>query len=330
MSLSTFFSSPAGMYVAQAFSHSLIAALVVDRAIQAWGITNPLTRQRFSLIVILFPIVSFPLYQIANPERGSLSFRLETLFDINRWLNLEIWGMIPVSLLFLLMLLLTSLVFLFQEMIPVVRHTIEARGSSAAEGDDGDHPLVVQALGSLPGEKPRVSILDDDDFILFSTTGNRPTVFLSSGLVEHLNAEELQAAIAHEIAHIARNRRPLLVAVFLLRMLMFFNPVVLVEFRRMVQEEEKICDDIAVSLTRKPDALAEILRKFNQKNEEFDLTRMKEISKLGTALEDYSHNVHLQSRIRRLEEGKTSGAGGEWFKFLLTLAVVCVINYFVV
>lgn len=330
MSIANFFNSSVGMYIAQAFLHSLIAALVVDRAIQAWGVTSPLMRQRFSLIVILFPIVSFPLYQMVNPERGSLSFRLETLFDINRWLNLELWGTIPVNLLFLLMLLFTSFVFFFQELVPVLKHTIGTRASEAEEEDASAHPVITRALDGLPGEKPRVSILDDDEFVLFSTTGKTPTVFLSSGLIEGLDVEELRAAIAHEIAHISRNRRPLLVAVFFMRVLMFFNPVVLVEFRRMVQEEEKICDDIAVALTKKPHALAEILRKFNHTGEELGLDKVKEISKLGTALEDYSHNVHLESRISRLEEGKIHGTGGGWSKLLLTLAVIAAISYFVV
>jgi hypothetical protein len=330
MSISNFFNSPAGMYVAQAFSHSLVAALVVDRAIQAWGIGNPVIRQRFSLIVILFPILSFPFYQIIDPERGSTSFRLDTLFDINRWLNLEIWGVIPVNILFLIMLLITTLVFLFQEMIPVIRHTIESRGVAAEEEEDADHPAVRNALQNFPGEKPRVAVLDDDEFILFSTTGRNPTVFLSSGLLEKLDTRELRAAIAHEVAHIARNKRPLLVAVFFMRMLMFFNPVVLVEFRRMVQEEEKICDDIAVSMTHEPGALAEVLRKFNHGREEPDLDRVREISKLGAALEDYSHNVHLESRISRLVDGTAYGTSGQWIRFILTLAVVGVINYFVV
>jgi Zn-dependent protease with chaperone function len=215
-------------------------------------------------------------------------------------------------------------------MVPVVKHTIEARASGDEEECEVDHPVVTKALENLPGEKPRVSILDDDELILFSTTGKRPTVFLSSGLVAVLDTEELRAAIAHEIAHIARNRRPLLMVVFVMRILMFFNPVVLVEFRRMVQEEEKICDDIAVSLTQKPRALAEILRKFNHKGEELGLDKVKEISKLGTALEDYSHNVHLESRISRLEEGKIHGTGGGWLKLLFTLAVIAAINYFVV
>ena len=330
MNISQFFNSYAGMYIAQAFCHSLIAALIVDRAIQAWGITSPLVQQRFSLIVMIFPIVSFPLYQIVTPDRGSVSFRLETLFDVNRWLNLEIWGVIPVNFLFIFMLAVTTLVFLVQEMIPILRHALESRRSALEDEETTDHPFVNKALESLPGEKPRVSVIPDDELILFSTTGSSPTVFLSSGLVASLDAAQLQAAIAHEAAHIARNKRPLLVVVYLIRMLMFFNPVVLVEFRRIVQEEEKICDDMAVAMTRNPRALAEILRKFNAEGETLSLERMRNISAFSDALEDYSHNVHLESRIRRLEEGAMQRSGSEWPKFLITLAVISAINYFIV
>ena len=49
-------------------------------------------------------------------------------------------------------------------------------------------------------------------------------------LVGALSVEQLQAALAHEFAHVVRSRRPLLIAVYLLRIVMFFNPVVLVAF----------------------------------------------------------------------------------------------------
>jgi hypothetical protein len=111
---------------------------------------------------------------------------------------------------------------------------------------------------------------------------------------------------------------------------MFFNPVVLVEFRRIVQEEEKVCDDIAVSLTKKPHALAEILEKFNKKTEALPLDKMKNLSALSTVVEDYSHNIHMESRIIRLEKGIGLQTGGQWGKFVVTVVVIFVINYFVV
>lgn len=318
------------MYIAQAFCHSLIAALIVDRAIRAWRISNPLVRQRFSLIVMLFPIFSFPIYQIINPDRGSISFRLETLLDINRWLTMELWGKIPLNLIFIMMLFATTLVFLFQEMIPIIRHTLESKESEPEREKVDDNPAIDNVLAYLPGEKPNISIIDDDDSILFSTTGKKPTIFLSTGLMGSLNMDQIQAAIAHEIAHIRRSRRPLLVIIYIIRILMFFNPVVLMEFRRIVQEEEKVCDDIAVTMTQNPHALAEVLKKFNHAREDLNLDKMKKLSAMSSALEDYSHNIHMESRIMRLEHGTAQTPGGKWFKFLLTLSVIIVINYFVV
>jgi Zn-dependent protease with chaperone function len=334
MNASNFFDSYIGAYVAQAFSHSLIAALVVDRAVQSWKIASPVIRQRFSFIVMVFPILSFPLYQTINPERGSISFRLETLFDVNRWLNLELWGKIPVNLLFILMLSLTSLIFLFQEIIPILKHMLESRKSSQ-EGEDTEeeqhnYPVIESLLKDFPGERPRISLIEDDELILFSTTGKTPAVFLSTGLIEALSNDEIQAAVAHELAHITRSKRPLMILLYLMRILMFFNPVILVEFRRIVQEEEKICDDVAVAMTGKPAALAGILKKFSRARGEVSPDNVKKISSLSVALEDYSHSVHMESRIKRLEDGSKVGTDGEWFKFLLTLFAVSAINYFVV
>lgn len=330
MNFSNFFNSFTGMYMAQAFCHSVIAALIVDRAIQAWRISNPLIRQRFSLIVMVSPILCFPIYQIINPDRSSLSFRLEALFDINRWLNIELWGKFPLSILFILLLSITTLVFLFQEMIPIIKHTFET-WSVSEEVPPHDDSIIHKALELIPGEKPLVSLIDDDDeLILFSTTVKNPTIFLSTGLIKGLTVDQIQAAIAHEIAHIKRNRRPLLVIIYLIRILMFFNPVVLVEFRRIVQEEEKVCDDIAVSLTQKPHALAEILEKFNKKTEALPLDKMKNLSALSTVVEDYSHNIHMENRIIRLEKGTGLQSSAQWGRFFVTVLVILVINYFVV
>ncbi len=334
MNAANFFNSYIGAYMAQAFLHSLIAALLVDRAIHSWKIGNPVIRQRFGFIVMVFPILSFPLYQLINPERGSISFRLETLFDMNRWLNLELWGKVPLNLLFVLMLSLTTLIFLLQEVIPILRHMLESRGSSAEkEGTEEslrDYPAIESMLKDFHGDKPRIALIEDDEFILFSRTGKDPAIFFSTGLMRTLSPDEAQAAAAHELAHITRSRRPVMILLYLIRILMFFNPVVLVEFRRIVEEEEKICDDIAVSMTRKAAALAGILKKFSRGRQELSLDNVKKISTLSVALEDYSHSVHMESRIKRLESGLTGNAGGEWFKFVLTLSAISAITYFVV
>ncbi len=330
MNISTFFNSFAGMYVAQSFCHSVIAAMITDRALKAWNIANPLVRQRFRLIVIFFPIVSFPLYQAINPARSSALFRLESLFDINQWISLEIWGVIPLSLLFLLIFVLTSLVFFFQEMFPVLMHSLESK-QVEHEGTHMDaDPFIAEASQLLSIKIPDVILIDDDEPLLFSSTGKDPVIFTSTGLSRALTKEQMQAALAHEIAHIARSRRPLLIAVFLLRIIMFFNPVVLVKFRMAVKDEEKICDDIAVSLTHNPAALAEALKKFLHKKDEAPEPSIRKLSTSNVSLEEHSHNLHLESRITRLESGSINTREGWGVPFMLTLLAVVVLNYFIV
>lgn len=329
MDISNFFYSYPGMYIAQSVCHSIIAFIITDRAIYIWNIKNPLIRQRFRLIVVLLPVLSFPIYQIINPERNSISFRMESLFDVNRWLNLELWG-VQIGMFFIIILLITTFIFLFQELIPVIKHTIESRNSEIEAIEPDKNSAVNHAVEGLSGEKPKIFILDDNEFILFSTTGRDASVYLSKGVMNVLNTKQLQSAIAHELAHIERNKKPLLTAVFILRVLMFFNPIVLLGFRKIVQEEEMICDDMAVSLTKDPRALSESLKKIHREVEGITPAQFRKFSDMKETLEQYSHNMHLRSRIIRLEKRETNKEDAGWFEFALTIFTVIAINYFIV
>jgi len=330
MNISTFFNTFAGMYVAQSFCHSVIVAVIVDQALKTWKLETPEVRQRFRIAAILFPIASFPLYQVLNPDRSSALFRLESVFDINRWLNMEIWGLVPVGLLFLILIGFTALVFFFQEMFPVIIHTLEARHPEH-EGEPLDTgPFLEQASLALAIQTPEVILIEDDEPHLFSTTGRDPVIFVSTAVTSALNSKQLDAAFAHELAHIARSRRPLLITVFILRIIMFFNPVVLIKFRRAVRDEEKICDDIAVSLTHDPVALAEALKTFYHKPTEAPEPAPGKAAALEVSLEEYSHNLQLESRIKRLEAGPTDGRDSGTVPFILAILTAAVLNYFIV
>ncbi len=315
------------MYIAQSFLHSLVAALIVDTSLISWKIENPLLRQRFRLLVMVLPIIMFPLYQTLSPERGSPLFRLDAVFDITRWLNLEIWGAVPVGILFLLALIFTAAVFVFQELLPIVRHTSSpATGSLDAAPPDRSSP-AQRALGTLPGTTPDVFIIDEDDCIIFSSTGKVPAIYLSRGLEERLTFDELRAALAHEVGHIRRSRRPLMVMVFLLRMLMFFNPVILMEFRRIAQEEENICDDLAVTLTGNRQAMADVLKKFIAC--ETGNPSASDADRLQDRIEEYSHSMMMESRISRLEELPAQDAKGA-VVFAIVTVTILTINYYLV
>ena len=327
--MTNLFGSYLGMYATQSFFHALIASALADGAILAWNIRNPASLQRFRFALIVLAVSSFPLYQLVNPRRSSLLNRSAALFDSGRWLAVELWGGITLSHFFLALLALTAIVFLFQELIPILRHAVEASRDVLEGEKPSDGSPVHRALSSLPATNTEVLIIDDDDLVLFSATGKRPIIYLSRGLLRGLTEEEIQAALAHEIAHVSRSRRPVLLAAFLLRAVMFFNPVVLIEFRRAVRNEEKICDDAATAVTHKPRVLADTLRKFYAPQGPEGASQTPRVS-TPADLEEYSHNLQLASRIARLEQGEAVQAGDAWFPFFLVFIVAGVVNYFVV
>lgn len=87
----------------------------------------------------------------------------------------------------------------------------------------------------------------------------RPMILLPAAVLAQLTPSQLEAVIAHELAHI-RRRDPLWI--FLQRMtetLLFFHPMVWVISRKLSQEREHACDDLVLSGEADPSAYATAL-----------------------------------------------------------------------
>jgi Zn-dependent protease with chaperone function len=323
------------MYVVQTFLHSFIAILIIERAMKIWRIRNPLTQFRYRIMTLILPVFMLPFYQLINFERSSFFFRQEkALLSMNRWLSIEIWNVIPLSTLFMLLLAGTSLVFFLQEMLPVIRDVLARKGNNTYDTVDPDREisdLVRKMSDKLGIEPPPVSVIEDSHPFIFTSGSKNHFVILTSGLIEVLDREQLKSALAHELAHIARLSNATKWIIFIIRVMMFFNPIVLIVFRRVVQDDEHICDDITVSLTGEPAVLASTLKVFYSSQSEIYSASFGGITALKEGMENYSHNLLLKERIARLEGGKGyEDKEFEWGKFVMTITVVAVINYFVV
>lgn len=121
----------------------------------------------------------------------------------------------------------------------------------------------------------------------------------------------------------------MLVAAYLLRALMFFNPVVLMEFRRAAQEEEKVCDEFAVSVTRNRRGLVQALRKLYLPPEE-PPPHGRKTRKTAKEIEERSHRMNIESRISRLESGENHESGIRWLVPAAVTVATVLINYFIV
>ena len=324
-----------GMYLSQSLCHSAVAAAIADSSLLAWKISDPRVKQRFRLIVIIAPIISFPVYQWINPARGSIYFRLEALFDVQRWFFLDVFGFFTIWTVTLFIIGLTSLIFIVQEMVPIIIHLWEVRRVGPAEPMD-DFPVekkeqALKILKGLPMDSVRLHFIDDEEMVLFSSTGRQAEVFISSGMIDEMNPDELRAAVAHELAHIKRSRTPLLMIVYLVRIMMFFNPITLIEFRKVAQEEEKICDDMAVAATGDREALARAVEHMRPDIEGVAIENGGDLSARASNVELYSHDMQLMARVNRMRDPYSHHEpGGGWVQFLLTLAAVAAVNYLIV
>ena len=327
--------SLSGIYVVQTFLHSLIAILIIERAMKIWHIHNPLTQFRYRIMTLVLPVCMLPLYQLINPGRSSFPFRQDSaLFSMNKWLSLEIWDLVPLRTVFIIILAGTSFVFFLQEVLPIMRDVFARKGrdlSSQFYSDPGIDDLARQMSEKLEIEPPSVSLLEDSSPFIFTSGSRNHAIVLTSGLVELLDREQLKSAIAHELAHIARRSNATKWMIFAIRVLMFFNPIVLIVFRRIVQDDEHVCDDITVSLTKSPLVLASTLKVFYSSHSEFFSDAFSGVRALQEGIENHSHNLLLKERIARLESEKGyTDKEFEVGKFLLITAVVAVINFFVV
>ncbi len=325
-----FFDSYIGMFIAQSVLHSFMTLVIIEIAFYSWEIRDHLAKFRYRLLVLILPIFVFPVYQLINPDRGSMYFRENTaILNFNGWLAIKLWDIIPVYSLFFVLLSVTMLIFFLQEIFPIVREKLPRPGYVSYVVPHRDIIGMLEGLCKKLGTaKPSVRIVDEPYPMLFTTGIKNHVIILSKALLDKFTDDQMESALAHEIVHIIRGSSIKTQIIYILRMLMFYNPVSLIEFRRLVQDDEFICDDITVSLTKKPEALISAINAFYSHPEEDKGSR---ISVVKDTIESHSHNLLLKERIVKIQEkGIEDTPGFSWVKFILTTLIILKINYMVV
>lgn len=324
------------MFIAQSVLHAFITVIIVEMSFYSWEISNHQSRFRYRLLVLILPLCMFPVFQIINPERGSMYFREDTaIFNINKWLAIRMWDTVPLYALFIALLLLTAAIFIFQEILPIVFERLWGRSRQArlpAETNKGltgnAGSIIGKHCSALKIECPSVQVVDEPYPVIFTAGTKNHTIMLSKALLEKFTVEQLEAALVHEIIHMVRGSSIKTQMIYLLRMLMFYNPISLIEFRRLVQDDEFICDELTVFLTKKPYSLIEALKVFYSHPGE---GKRSKISLMRDVIESHSHNLLLDERIAGLQEKAIAeDRKFGWGKYILTVIVILKINYMVV
>lgn len=255
----TFLTSTGGEFLVQSVFHSLVITFIVEALIQIWDISKPSQKLKFYLTILWFPIVSWPIYQLIYPQRGSQAFRDGmVLVDLSRWLRWDMGGLIPLWYIFIFFLAVATFLSIVQELAPELRR-LRHRGQMQPV-KRGQFPKLDWALGqvaiSAARPAPSVFVIDHGDPMVQMVGMVHPGITLSPLVLDLLDEEELEGVLAHEMAHLIRGDNRTNWGLLILRMLMLFNPVALFVSRRIAQMKEEACDDLAATFTQKPLALA--------------------------------------------------------------------------
>jgi Zn-dependent protease with chaperone function len=145
-----------------------------------------------------------------------------------------------------------GLALYLRDLVPAFRQGCRVRshvGGGAPRGDEVARRVAAHAK-RLGVPVPRTSLVADDEAVYLCCRGvSSPSIVVSSGALEALSTEELDAALAHEVGHLAERHLAFGWGLIAIRSLLFFNPVAQILGRSAVLEMERAADDISVDVT---------------------------------------------------------------------------------
>jgi Zn-dependent protease with chaperone function len=159
----------------------------------------------------------------------------------------------------------------------------------------------VAALAERLGTRaPGVRLLESDAPLAVAGGLRRPSIVLSSWLVEHLDARELEAVLTHELAHLAQRDDLQRWLGRALRDAMAYLPGGWYALRALETDEELSADALAVEATRRPLAMASALGKVWQSV----LATPRTAGFAGVPGYAGASPALLEERLKRLLEGR--------------------------
>ena len=330
------FESIIGHYLAQAIVYSLISITVVECMIALWHIHEPWAHIKFRFLTLSLPSVCPLLYSLLYPPRNSFSFREQVaLIDINKWLGLPLGENIFTGHIFIAMLIITTVMFVMREAIPFMKHYL-GHSSLLLIIERGQLSKLDTALGNLQLTKAFSSptfLLSPDLKPIAYSSGSK-TLVVSESLINLLETDELETLIGHEIAHLSRWATWINRVLLILRFVMFYNPITLPIFHGIMNDVEKLCDDIAVRLTGKPLSLTSGLLKLEQyleANPSHSQSSKKQRTTSIATLKNVAHRKLVKERIKRIAyPGKSGDIPYQNFRAGVTGIMLAALLFFVV
>jgi bla regulator protein BlaR1 len=123
----------------------------------------------------------------------------------------------------------------------------------------------------------------------------KPIILLPVSITCYLNADEIEAVLLHELAHVKRNDYLLNFIQQVIGILLFFNPFARLVANVINEERENCCDDVVVQVTGSPFLYAQALLKLEENKQQ----------RWQLALAATGKKYELLNRIERIMKTKT-------------------------
>ncbi|WP_242392738.1 M56 family metallopeptidase [Anaeromyxobacter oryzisoli] len=253
--------------LAQAIFHTLVAALFVEALVRSWRVNDPGQRIALRLTALGYPLVVFPALVTLFPLRAEERFRDGlALFSGRRWEDVTVLGH-GLFEVFVLGLAGLGAVLLLMDLVPMAWRRRTPRPRPVAP-DPRSAAALEAALSDLGARtrlrRPEVQFVDGETPAIFCTGVRTPAIVVSRGALRLLDADELRAALAHELSHLVRRDPAASWGVFAARVLLFFNPAFQVVSRTIARDAEWLADERAAELSGDRLALASGLLKLHR------------------------------------------------------------------
>ena len=306
-----------------------MATLVVEALLRAWRVNDPAWRLRFRLVPVAVPILLVPSFFVLAPWRTGARFASSSaLFAGERWNLLRVGPAGAGDLVLVLAAGLGAWLFLRDALPPLVDRL--RQGPAAAAGAWLAPPalrVVVERQARRLALPPPAIRVVASRWPAFFAEGHAPgELVVSPPALEALSPPELDAAVAHELAHLRYGDPRWGYALIAVRAVNFFNPALHWAARAVVDEIERRADQAVVEAGHAPDALASAIVKL------FDRSH-PESAASGPLLERLARRVRrvgVERRRERLVTAPPSRLSHGWLRLALVACGLTTMLYFVV
>lgn len=237
-------------YIWQSLASSLFTLILVWLLVKVLNIKEPRNRAWLFSLPLVVPLLI--------PYRGANGrFFWGPLMPILSHLKMHAFSSQARLLLIICFLPLFGVLVSFTLSYLGYRRLIR-RGQEVTSKEEPElFALLAPIVSKAEFRFPRIHILPPQRGTeVFAYGIFRPRLMVSSIVQTALSPEELQAVLAHEVAHLVRRDQIVSLITILLRSLMFYNPALYFLTNWLVREREKAADALATVWTGKPSVLA--------------------------------------------------------------------------